>query len=278
MGDYPWFRLWSDTLADRKLKRAARSLELPKATVLGAWTITLCLANDSPERGKLMVGVSDWLSAEEIEDELELGAEVGAALLSAFVSLGLLHCHNLGYEVANWDKRQFRSDGKSTARVRRHREKKAAESAKSKNKKQIQIQSETFHETQEGNNNETFHNDEVELPESAPLQAMTTALAETVKDPLWEPTYEEFNAAAYLLIGYDANPDQVRGFSDYWRKAHRQAVKDGRSYPYAGKPALKSLLQEWDSYRTAANAGANGRDPNAWLDEIEIATFEEVEG
>lgn len=50
----PWFRFYSKTLIDRRFKHVANEIAIPKASVIGAWTILLTLANDSPEQGKLL--------------------------------------------------------------------------------------------------------------------------------------------------------------------------------------------------------------------------------
>jgi hypothetical protein len=52
----PWFRFYSEALSDRKLDWIVQDSGLPRLTVLGAWTALLAMANDSPERGRLLVG------------------------------------------------------------------------------------------------------------------------------------------------------------------------------------------------------------------------------
>lgn len=75
-------------------------------------------------------------------------------------------------------------------------------------------------------------------PDSEIIAAIKTAVSETVKTPLWEKTAEDYDSAAYTLIGWDATPDKIRGFSSWWEA-------NGH---YPGKPALKSFLMEWQNY------------------------------
>jgi len=117
---HPWFRFYSEALNDRKITRICRDTNIPKATVLGTWVTILALVNDSPERGILLLTDDVPVTAEDLRFELGLDPETFAALLTAFDRLAMMREGNRGYEVVNWDKRQFQSDN-STDRVRKHR-------------------------------------------------------------------------------------------------------------------------------------------------------------
>lgn len=121
MTNYPWFRFYSEVLIDKKIKRVCRACQVPKATVIGVWTMLLALANDSPERGHLMIAADMWLSAEEIREETGLDAPAFEAIMEQFEVLRMIE-RSEGVTVCNWDKRQFKSDH-SNDRVKRHRAK-----------------------------------------------------------------------------------------------------------------------------------------------------------
>ncbi len=125
MANMPWFRFYSEALKDRKIQRACRMAQQPKAVVLGVWTILLCLANDSPERGKLMFSEDMWLTEEEIQAETGLDPIAFGKIIAAFQSLQMITI-GAGYEICKWEDRQFTSDN-STGRVQRWRAKKRAE-------------------------------------------------------------------------------------------------------------------------------------------------------
>jgi DnaD/phage-associated family protein len=124
MASLPWFRFYSEALNDRKMSRAVRISGQPKATVMGVWLVLLCLANDSPERGKLMLGEDLWLEEDEIMAETGLDMVTFGKIISAFQQLNMLAVGR-GYELPNWGKRQYKSDN-SSARVAAYRERKKA--------------------------------------------------------------------------------------------------------------------------------------------------------
>ena len=70
-------------------------------------------------------------------------------------------------------------------------------------------------------------------------QDMITALAGISKTPYWVKTEEIYLDAAQCLIGHSASPAQVEGFPAWW---------EANGF-YAGKPALKSILDNWANYR-----------------------------
>jgi hypothetical protein len=125
MTQLPWFRFYSEALNDRKMARAVRISGQPKAVVLGVWLVLLCLANDSPERGRLMLGEDLWLEEDEILAETGLDPVTYGKVIGAFQQLNMVAVGR-GYELPNWDKRQYKSDN-SSARVAAWRERKRAE-------------------------------------------------------------------------------------------------------------------------------------------------------
>jgi len=125
MSSMPWFRFYSEALNDRKITRAVRMSGQPKATVIGVWTTLLCLSNESPERGRLLISDDMWLTDEEIQAETGLDPVAYGKIIQAFQKLNMISV-SAGMEILNWNDRQFPSDN-STARVKEWREKKRAE-------------------------------------------------------------------------------------------------------------------------------------------------------
>lgn len=126
----PWFRLYSEALNDPKITRLCTRTKLPKYAILGAITSLLCVANQSPVRGKLMMSESEPLTAEEIMAMCGMGEE-GEVIIKSLLELKFLSLDGEVYQITHWDKRQ--SPGESTERVRRHRERKKNNSGVSGN-------------------------------------------------------------------------------------------------------------------------------------------------
>lgn len=74
------------------------------------------------------------------------------------------------------------------------------------------------------------------IPE--PIQELITALAGVSKTPHWPKTEQDYTDAAYCLLGYNATAADVPGFAQWW---------NANGY-YTGRPALKTILDEWKSY------------------------------
>lgn len=117
MTEMTWFRFYSEALTDRKLQRVCITTGQPKATVIGVWTIMLSIANDSPERGKLLIAEDTPITVGEIMHEAGLSDD---SIIEAFKSIGIIEEGDGAIAIVNWDKRQFTSDN-STERVRKHR-------------------------------------------------------------------------------------------------------------------------------------------------------------
>ena len=123
MADFPWCRLYNDVLKDRKLERIRRMTKLPRVVIRGAFMSMMAMANDSPQRGYLMLSPGVWMGDDEICDDLEMDPVDFEPMLAAFISLGMVTRHEHGgLQLTNFDKRQFKSD-LSTRRVQQHRAK-----------------------------------------------------------------------------------------------------------------------------------------------------------
>ena len=120
MSNMPWFRSYSEILSDRKIVRICRITSQPKVIVVGLWITLLALANDSPERGKLLLTKEIPYTTDDIAAESELPKEDVIKLLDAFRGMSMINGKKV-IEISNWKKRQFKSDD-SSERVRKHRE------------------------------------------------------------------------------------------------------------------------------------------------------------
>lgn len=106
-------------------------------------------------------------------------------------------------------------------------------------------------------------------PDPEPIAAIKTALATTTKTPLWASTEEEYDQAAYLILGHDCNEDDVKAFGEWW--------KTNSYYDKPGKPYLKSLVGSFPDFLESRNGHKNGaaqpiHDPQfeAMLKELEV--------
>ena len=119
----PWFRYYSEIARDRKLLMAAKDAGISKIEMVGAWSIILCLANDSPDRGKLLVTFLKRFNETDIGNELGTDTKKTKKIITALMRYEMLEQQPDGCLVAKkWAERQFGSDN-STQRVKKHREK-----------------------------------------------------------------------------------------------------------------------------------------------------------
>jgi len=117
MNKQPWFRFYSEMLADRKIEYLCRQTGHPKALVIGIWSTILALANDSPQRGVLLLTEEIPLTIVDLARETGLNRETIENFVTELERLGMMKMHNFAYCLLNWDRRQFASDN-STDRVR----------------------------------------------------------------------------------------------------------------------------------------------------------------
>jgi DnaD/phage-associated family protein len=117
----PWFRVYSEILDDRKIKRICKRTGLSKAMVIGTWVCLLALASDSPERGSLIISGGMPYTVDEIADELGIDYDTTENLLHEFIAMNMIAVGDT-MAICNWGKRQYKSDS-SMERVRRFREK-----------------------------------------------------------------------------------------------------------------------------------------------------------
>lgn len=119
----PWFRMYSDILGDKKIKRIHAATGKPRALIVGVWTAMMAMANDSCERGTLLISESIPVSLDDISEETDVDLETLKEMMGYFKELEMVN-GNGAMVIKNWQKRQFKSDN-STERSRRAREKDA---------------------------------------------------------------------------------------------------------------------------------------------------------
>lgn len=124
MSSFPWLRLYTETLNDKKLKLISAETGYPRPLILGAWCSLLMLAGESPERGKLLFSRGKAISFSFICDEIGLNEEMGREIIDQFIALDMLFIDDGGvYTITKWVERQFKSDD-AYARVKKFRSKK----------------------------------------------------------------------------------------------------------------------------------------------------------
>lgn len=155
MSSFPWFRLYSETLTDKKFKIIAAETGYPKPLILGVWCSVLMLAGESPERGKLLYSRGKPIRFNFICDEIGVDEEMGRAILDQFIEFDMVYIDDGGvYTITKWEERQFKSDD-SYARVKKFRDKKAGKAT-------LETPRETPNDNDSGNVSETF----LETPQS----------------------------------------------------------------------------------------------------------------
>jgi hypothetical protein len=103
-------------------------------------------------------------------------------------------------------------------------------------------------------------------PDPPQIAEIKTALSTVSKTPFWEKTFEDYDQAAYMVAGWDCTAADIKDFAKWWK-----APGNGH---YQGKPALKSLLQEFPNFIQARHqqngATANGehREPDIELEKL----------
>ena len=109
----PWFRFYSETLHDYKI----RTRPIAERWI---WVAILALASSSPERGKLLIGVDMPATPEIIADHAAAPLRDVRHALDYFMAAGMVSLADDIYEVSNWKDRQYEQDN-IAERVSKHR-------------------------------------------------------------------------------------------------------------------------------------------------------------
>lgn len=107
---FPWFRVYSELANERKIVMIARLIGWSKSQTIGAWTIMLCMANDSPERGKLLIAPGVPCTKADIASEIEITPEQYEPLDIELSRLGMIIWNDGVCSITNWNQRQHKSD------------------------------------------------------------------------------------------------------------------------------------------------------------------------
>ena len=113
-----WFRLYPETVWDRKLRRHPVACRW-------AWIVILCLASESPERGRLLLKDGLPLTVEDIADAAHIPVDEAQSAINTFLEQGMLLEDDGAWLVAKWGERQY--EASSAERTRRWREKRKSD-------------------------------------------------------------------------------------------------------------------------------------------------------
>ena len=110
----PWFRFYTEAVADRKIRRLS-----PAQRWL--WVAILSAARESPVPGRLFIADGVPMTGRELADYADVPPRSIRPAIDLMCALGMLHIDIDGVVVVtNWEQRQYESDV-STGRVRAHR-------------------------------------------------------------------------------------------------------------------------------------------------------------
>lgn len=112
----PWFRFYTETVTDRKIRRL-------KIEHRWLWVVVLCAARQSPVEGVLVLSEREPIEPADLADMGALTERQVVSGLKALEAAGLIEMDsNIGaWSVPKWGDRQYKSDN-STARVTAMRE------------------------------------------------------------------------------------------------------------------------------------------------------------
>lgn len=106
---------------DIKIKRIVRKLKTDLNHVVGAWCVLLCLANDSPTRGRLLINSDTPMTVDDIAEVMGIDVAFAQRWIDEFKEAQMIVVIDEIICINNWGKRQFESDN-STARVQKFRQ------------------------------------------------------------------------------------------------------------------------------------------------------------
>lgn len=123
MSNYPWFKQSNDMPNSAKIRKVTRMCSsLSRLQVVGAWTMILCMASESPTRGTLLIAKNTPYNRQDIADELELTTSETDDLLNSFEAVGMLEYANESWHITGWEKQQGKRDSTNAERQKRYRE------------------------------------------------------------------------------------------------------------------------------------------------------------
>lgn len=109
----PWLRLYTELLADRKVRR----LDVDHRWL---WVVCLVLARMSPKPGELLIADDEPVTIADIADQSGMKPARVEAGMKQLEALGMVASGPGGWSIPAWWERQYESDT-SADRVRKHR-------------------------------------------------------------------------------------------------------------------------------------------------------------
>lgn len=89
-----------------------------------------------------------------------------------------------------------------------------------------------------------------DIPQIADLKS---AMAQIVKTPMWAKTEREYDEGAILLTGWDATPETLTRFGEWWKE----------NGWHSGLPELSTLVKEYRNFLSGIKASRmNGKTPD----------------
>lgn len=112
-----WFRLYPEIRRDPKIRRL-------DPTTRWLWITILCIASDSPERGRLLISKDLPYIVEDIADEAGMEVNLVAEGVKTLEKYGLIECAEGVYFIPKWEERQY-DNPSSTPSATRERKRKS---------------------------------------------------------------------------------------------------------------------------------------------------------
>lgn len=225
-----WFRFYSETIRDSKIRRVARKANQSPAHVIGVWSILLSMASESSQRGTIALG-DNPVTLDDIEDVT--GCNVSETL-HEMLQVGMLAFDGTVYSIPAWGKRQYESDN-STKRVQKHRDK-------------VKQEGETILK-RFGNGPDTDSETETELDHT-----YAAAVA------AWEAGGQMLSKTIGDEIGMAIDDWRERGYPEYVVDAIKEAALSGKlSWKYV--EGILKRCAEQGTAPTNKHTGKNGSDP-----------------
>lgn len=287
-----WFRFYSETIRDGKIRRVARKAGETPLHVIGVWSVLLSIASESQQRGTLLLG-NDPVTVDDIEDVT--GCNVSETL-QEMIQVGMLAFDGEVYSIPAWGKRQYESDN-STPRVQKHRQhKKQSETLQERfrNAPETETETETYTETEteslcmdEAPDNTPTYPPGFEAFETNFRLNLLTAVKE--RDPRQQMAggFSLSDASKAMLVQVQGSGTLLTAKSIDWALDQWEAAKPTEKFRVQDKGCVNWLLTTIsNSYKPTRKAGKNGTDPSPFPSPVkdgklrmvyEDGTIEEVE-
>lgn len=205
----PWFRLYPELLNDPKLMIASNTLDINFNEMVGIWIAILCIGSVSPIRGSLYVTLQKRYSNNDVASMLHISLDFCDKLIDLLLELDMFVLdENGGYNIKNWDKRQFASDN-STERVQKWRDKQKEDVTFQKRNTSVSVSV----------NNSSFNTDYLRI-----FSGVTGMLAIPGNDE------NVYGAIDQLKTKYTTEEELIEYLKPYYQRWIKTKSKDGRLY------------------------------------------------